>query len=135
MEQKKQTAGETAPRAKSAWLQDLKETLNAFQETMDAEKDPKKAIIILAADGNTGEGTTMLGGGAEVQAALIADLLTNNNSASLIADAARLLAIKELLKPTGSVIAIHINANGDDSQEEAQDENQANGEAEQPPMD
>lgn len=133
MEQKKQTAGETAPRAKSAWLQDLNKTLNAFQETMDAEKDPQKAIIILAADGNTGEGITIAGGGDQVKAALIADLLTNKKSAPLIADAARLLALKELRKQTGGVIAIHINANGDD--EEDQDENQANGEAEQPPMD
>lgn len=134
MEQKKQTAGETAPRFKSAWLQDLNKVLQDLQETMDARKDPSKALIILAADADTGEGVTVSGGGHQVKAALIADLLTNKKSAQLIADAARLLAIKELHKQTGGVIAIHINANGDD-EEEAQDENQANGEAEQPPMD
>lgn len=134
MDKKTQTAGETAARAKSQWLQDLNETLNAFQETMEAEKNPDKAIIIMAADAATGEGITIVGGGSEPLAALIADFLTNKGTAKHVAHAAQLMALRELKKQNGGAVVIHINADQEDEADEDQ-KPQANGETEQPAMD
>lgn len=125
MEQKTQTAGETAPRAKSQWLQDLNETLSAFQETMDAEKDTRKGIFILAADAHTGEAIIMTAGGRQTRAALVADFLTSKKTAPMIADAAHFIALQELKKQNGGALVIDIDASQDD--DEPQEEPTADG--------
>lgn len=126
MEQKTQTAGETAPRAKSQWLQDLNETLSAFEETMEAEQNPKKAIIVMAADAATGEGITIIGGGSEPLAALIADFLTNKGTAKHVGHAGQLIALREMKKQNGGAVVIHIDASQDDN-DEPQEEPTADG--------
>lgn len=125
MDKKTQTAGETAPRAKSQWLQGLNETLNAFQETMEAEKNPDKAIIIMAADAATGEGITIVGGGSEPLAALIADFRRKFFIDLKERHGGQLIIIREFKKQNGGTIVINIEPTQDD--DEPQEEPTADG--------
>lgn len=92
---------------------------------MEAEQNPKKAIIVMAADAATSEGITIIGGGSEPLAALIADFLTNKGTAKHVGHAGQLIALREMKKQNGGAVVIHIDASQED--DEPQEEPTADG--------